>query len=72
MVLVLAILTFGIWKHVLTAAVLGLLVGAATIGWTIWRGEMVAAVILAVPFVGGFVTAARGILALKRMSKRGS
>jgi hypothetical protein len=64
--LVLAVVTIGIWKHILSAALLGVVFGLAFMSWLVRDGELAIATVLFVPFVGGFVTAARGVWALKR------
>lgn len=66
---IMAIVTFGVWKHILSAAVLGMVVGIALIVWAIRHGQVVEALLLATPVVGGFWTAARGMITLKRFSQ---
>ena len=60
-----AVVTVGTWKRVLSAAIVGMVMGVILITWLAKSGQIVAAVILAVPSIGGFMTAARGILTLK-------
>ena len=64
----LAFVTVGIWKHVLSAAVSGLLIGVAFMTWLIRHEQIAAAIVLVVPFVGGFLTATRGVLVLRRVT----
>jgi len=62
---ILGVVTIGIWKRILSAAVIGLLVGMGLMVWTVLRGEVVTALLLTIPVVGGFLTAVRGIAVLK-------
>jgi hypothetical protein len=64
--IVMVLVTAGTWKRFLAAPVIGLVVTAVTIAWEIYQGGKVAAIVLIVPLMGGFFTAARGIAALKR------
>lgn len=60
--------TIATWKRLLVGPVLGLSIGVSLLGWAaVNRHDAAIAVILAIPFVGGFVTAARGILILNRL-----
>jgi lysylphosphatidylglycerol synthetase-like protein (DUF2156 family) len=68
----LLIATVGTWKRILSAPVIGLLVGIGVVGWALWHRELAVAILLVVPFVGGFWTAARGIVTLKRMNALGN
>lgn len=62
----LAMVTVGTWKRVLIAPILGMPFGGALVVWGVTHGTG-AAVILVLPFVGGFWTAVRGIATLKRL-----
>jgi hypothetical protein len=65
--LVAVIVTIG--KRILSAAILGLVEGAALLAWAAMRGQLTAAIVLAVPLVGGLLTASRGIVILKRLQQ---
>jgi hypothetical protein len=55
----------GTWKHVIVAPIVGAATGAYFVIWLVERREVALAVILFIPFVCGFVTAARGIYIMK-------
>lgn len=62
--------TVGTWKRLLLAAVVGLLVSVMILVWQIRSGAIATAVVLAIPLIGGFCTAIRGIIALKNLDRR--
>jgi hypothetical protein len=63
----LVIATVATWKRVLFGPVMGIAIALAVVIWQVLIGQTAVAVILAVPLVGGSWTAARGIVALKRL-----
>jgi len=65
--LILVAVTIGTWKEVLSAPIIGILFGLYVIVWSLSHHQIAAAILLAVPLVGGFWTATRGILALRRL-----
>ena len=69
---ILAIVTVGTWKRIVSASILGLVSGVLMVAWNLWHHQTAAAILLAIPFVGGFWTATRGILALKVLGSTGS
>jgi hypothetical protein len=69
---ILAIVTVGTWKRIVSASILGLVSGILMVAWNLWHHQPAAAILLAIPLVGGFWTATRGILALKVLGSTGS
>jgi hypothetical protein len=63
----LSVVTIGTWKRVIAAPLIGQLFGLIAVAWLLGRREIVEAVILAIPCIGGFWSAVRGILFLKRI-----
>jgi cell division protein FtsW (lipid II flippase) len=69
--IVMILVTVGTWKRFLVAPVVGLIVALMAIVWELSQGK-VAAIVLIVPLIGGFWTAARGIAALKQLRRQAS
>lgn len=69
--IVLILVTVGTWKRYIAAPLIGLIIASGAISWEIFRGKMIA-VVLIVPLVGGFYTAIRGIAVLKELRRQGS
>lgn len=63
------IITGGIWRHLLSAAAVGLILGVGGVAWGLWNNQIVAVILLVVPIIGGFATSIRGILFLKRLER---
>src|SRR5260370_38898035 len=59
------LVTVGTWKRIVAAPLVGLVIVSVAIAWEISHGK-IAAIVLIVPFMGGFWTATRGIAALKQ------
>ncbi len=60
------IVTIGTWKRIIAAPALGLFVAVAAMIWAMTQGHGIA-IFLAVPVIGGFWTAMRGIVVLKHL-----
>ena len=58
-------------KRIVVAPLVGLAVASVAIAWEISQGK-IAAIVLIVPLMGGFWTAARGIAALKQLRRQGA
>jgi hypothetical protein len=69
--LIFVAVTIGTWNYILSAPLTGLVCGLGVVWWELSHGQTVTAIILFVPIVGGFLTAARGILALARLRRQG-
>ena len=69
--IVMIVVTVGTWKRILVAPLVGLAVASLAIAWEISRGK-IAAIVLIIPLMGGFWTAARGIAALKQLRRQAS
>jgi hypothetical protein len=69
--IVMMLVTVGTWKRFLVAPVVGVIVALVAILWELSQGK-VAAIVLIVPLIGGFWTAARGIAALKQLRRQAS
>jgi O-antigen ligase len=61
---VMTLVAIGTWKRIWLAPLIGLL-GVAIVAWQLALGK-IAAIVLIVPIVGGFLTAMRGIAFFKR------
>ena len=68
--LVSSIATLGVWKLYSSAAIIGLATAIGFLWWAAIVNHSSVALLVAVPFVGGFWTAFRGTLALKRLSDK--
>jgi hypothetical protein len=66
--IVMILVTVGTWQRILAAPLVGLFVASVAIAWEISQGK-IAAIVLVVPLIGGFWTAARGIAALKQLRR---
>jgi len=64
--IVMIIVTIGTWKRIIAAPALGLFVAVAAMIWAMTQGHGIA-IFLAVPVIGGFWTAMRGIVVLKHL-----
>jgi uncharacterized protein (DUF2062 family) len=67
--IVMVLVTVGTWKRILMAPLVGLVVALGTISWELSQGK-ISAIVLIVPLIGGFWTAARGIAALKQLRRQ--
>jgi hypothetical protein len=68
---VMILVTVGTWKRIVVAPLAGLAVASVAIAWEISQGK-IAAIVLIVPLMGGFWTAARGIAVLKQLRRQGA
>jgi hypothetical protein len=68
--LVSSIATLGVWKLYSSATIIGLATAIGFLWWAAIVNHSSVALLVAVPFVGGFWTAFRGTLALKRLSDK--
>jgi TctA family transporter len=68
--IVMILVTVGTWKRCIAAPLIGLIFASGAISWEIFRGKMIA-IVLIVPLVGGFYTATRGIAVLKELRRQG-
>jgi hypothetical protein len=69
--IVMILVTVGTWKRILVAPLVGLAVASMAIAWELSQGK-IPAIVLIVPLIGGFWTAARGIAALKQLRRQAS
>jgi hypothetical protein len=69
--IVMILVTIGTWKRMAVAPLAGLAVASVAIAWEISQGK-IAAIVLIVPLMGGFWTAARGIAVLKQLRRQGT
>jgi hypothetical protein len=69
--IVMILVTVGTWKRMVVAPLAGLAVATVAIAWEISQGK-IAAIVLIVPLMGGFWTAARGIAVLKQLRRQGT
>ena len=66
---ILVAITVGIWKRVLLASVVGLVISVIVLVWQLRNERIAAALVLAVPLLGGFSASIRGIVALRKIER---
>ena len=66
---ILVAITVGIWKRILLASVVGLIVSVIVLVWQLRNERIAAALVLAIPLLGGFSASIRGIIALQKLER---